>query len=91
MLMQTKRLKVASALREARILIQELSTFKVKITLAGNETFEAWRERDHDDLVLALAVAVWYAQKHSPNMFSEAPRSGLGGFGGNSTNRHKPK
>jgi hypothetical protein len=24
---------------------------------AGNEIFEAWRERDHDDVVLALALA----------------------------------
>src|SRR5262245_46095658 len=61
-LMQTNRLKVASSLPDARTLIRELLTFKVKITTAGNETFEAWRERDHDDL--GLAVALWYAEKH---------------------------
>jgi hypothetical protein len=41
------------------VLAQELSLFRVKITLAANETFEAWRERDHDDLVLALALALY--------------------------------
>ena len=34
----------------------ELQQFRVKITAAANETFEAWWERDHDDLVLALAA-----------------------------------
>ena len=63
-LMQTGRLKVASSLSDAQILIKELLNFRAKITTAGNETFEAWRERDHDDLVLGLAVALWYAEKH---------------------------
>ncbi len=31
----------------------------VKVTLAGNEQFESWRERDHDDLVLAVALALY--------------------------------
>jgi hypothetical protein len=58
--LQGRRLKVAPDLREAKELIRELQTFKVKVSLAtGNETLEAWRERDHDDLVLAVALAVW--------------------------------
>jgi hypothetical protein len=28
----------------------------------GHVTYEAWRERDHDDLVLALCVAVFAAE-----------------------------
>jgi hypothetical protein len=28
----------------------------------SHETLEAWRERDHDDLVLAVAIAVWLAE-----------------------------
>jgi len=35
----------------------------VKVTTAGNETFEAWRERDHDDLVLAVGIAAWVAER----------------------------
>ena len=69
-LMQTRRLKVARSLSDAETLIKEFLNFKVKITSAGNETFENWRERDHDDLVLALAVALWYAEKH-PLSFHE--------------------
>jgi hypothetical protein len=36
--------------------------FRIKVTASANETFEAWRERDHDDLVLAAAIAVWCAE-----------------------------
>jgi hypothetical protein len=58
-LLQSRRLHVAAELPEAETLVRELSTFKVKISAAANETFEAWRERDHDDLVLAVALAAW--------------------------------
>ena len=30
---------------------------------SGNETFESWRERDHDDLVLAVALAAWLGER----------------------------
>jgi hypothetical protein len=60
--MGSRRLHVAPQLPEARTLIRELETFQVKITDAGNESFESWRERDHDDLVLAVALAVWAAE-----------------------------
>jgi hypothetical protein len=57
-------LKVAASLPEARTLLDELLNFRVKVSVAtGNESFEAWRERDHDDLVLALAVGLWYARR----------------------------
>jgi hypothetical protein len=50
------------------VLLKELQTFSTKITLAGNETFESWRERDHDDLVLALAMAAWGAEVTLPSL-----------------------
>ena len=62
--LQTRRLKVAPALAEAALLRRELELFRVKVkALTGNETFEAWRERDHDDLVLSVALAVWYGER----------------------------
>ena len=62
--LQTRRLKVAPTLAEAKTLQRELSTFKVKVSLASaTESFEAWRERDHDDLVLAVALAVWHVER----------------------------
>jgi hypothetical protein len=58
-LLQSRRLKVAPSLPAAQTLVQELTTFQVKITPAANETFGAWREGAHDDLVLAVAIAAW--------------------------------
>jgi hypothetical protein len=58
-LLQSRRIQVAPKLSEAATLVQELTTFQVKITPAANETFGAWREGAHDDLVLAAAVAAW--------------------------------
>ncbi|SRR5579883_548424 len=62
-LLQGKRLLIAPALREAKTLRQELSNFKVKINVASaTESFEAWRAGQHDDLVLAVCLAVWYGE-----------------------------
>jgi hypothetical protein len=69
MLLQSRRLQVA-ALPERMLLMQELLAFRVKITAAANETFEAWRERDHDDLVLAVALAAWWGERNGGSPFS---------------------
>ena len=62
-LLQGRRLKVAGGLPLAELLVKELTNFKVKITAAMNETFGAWREGSHDDLVLAVALACWLAER----------------------------
>jgi hypothetical protein len=62
---QGQRLKIADTLELAPTLIHELSTFRIKINLnTTNETFEAWRERDHDDTVLAVGLATWYGEEY---------------------------
>jgi hypothetical protein len=58
-LLQSRRLIVSPALAEAQTLVQELETFRMKATLATDESSVAWREGRNDDLVLAVAVAVW--------------------------------
>jgi len=62
-LLQSRRLRVAAKLPMASVLIKELESFQVKITAAAHETFESWRERDHDDLVLSVALAAWVAER----------------------------
>lgn len=62
-LLQQRRIKIAPSLPEAETLIQELLNFRYKMTDSANLTYEAWREGDHDDLLLALALAVWKAKK----------------------------
>jgi hypothetical protein len=58
-LLQSRRLRVSAHIPESPVLIQELLNFRVKITLSGHDQYEAWREGDHDDLVLAAACASW--------------------------------
>jgi hypothetical protein len=60
---QTGRLKIAAGLAEGETLVDELVNFKVKVNLAtGHDSYEGWREGMHDDLVLAVALAVWYGE-----------------------------
>jgi hypothetical protein len=61
-LLQPRRLQIAKALPEAATLERELLGFQVRLTSAGHETFAAGREGMHDDLVLALALAGWFAE-----------------------------
>jgi hypothetical protein len=71
MLLQTGRLAWSAKMPLADVLAKELSTFRVKITAAANETFEAWREHDHDDLVLAILLAAWVAEQFVPELAEE--------------------
>lgn len=64
-LLQSRRLVIASGLAEAATLSAELMNFRVKITAAANETFGTWREGDHDDLLLSVAMACWYGERHT--------------------------
>ncbi len=72
-LLQADRLKISNALPGAAQLVKELQSFKMKITLAGNETYEAWRESDHDDLVIATAMACWYGERKLRSIMHPPP------------------
>lgn len=61
---QNETLKVAPGLDLWPTLRQEMQNFKVKINLkTGHDSYEHWRDGDHDDLVLSAALAVWYAKQ----------------------------
>ena len=62
-LLQTKKLKIAGSLPEAQILIEELLNFQVKISVTGHDSYGAWREGTHDDLILATSLACWASEK----------------------------
>lgn len=65
-LLQTKRLGISGQLELADALTAELENFRAKVKLTtGHDTYGAgmdWRENNHDDLVLALAMAAWYGE-----------------------------
>jgi hypothetical protein len=55
-------LKVAEGLRLWGALREELQNFRRKVNAkTAHASFEHWRESDHDDLVLAAALACWGA------------------------------
>jgi len=62
-LLQTRRLRIARNLKESETLGRELVNFRVKISLSGHDSYEAWREQEHDDLVLAVGLAAWLFEK----------------------------
>ena len=53
-------LKVAKRLAETKILVEELEDFQVSFSDTGAARFGA-RVGRHDDLVLSVAVAMWWA------------------------------
>jgi hypothetical protein len=62
LLLRSRRLQVA-ALPERATLLQELQAFCVKLTAAAHERFEARRPGDHDDVVMAIALAAWWGER----------------------------
>jgi hypothetical protein len=61
-LVRSKHLQIAPV-PERAALAHELMAFQVTVTKSGNETFAARSERDHDDLVLAVALATWWGER----------------------------
>lgn len=65
-LLEQHRLMIAEDLDHTEILIQELDNFRSKkAILTGHDSFgagEDWRQGNHDDLVLAVAMSAWYGE-----------------------------
>lgn len=59
---QGGRIKINPELELAGALEEELRKFTLKTTQARNDTYEAFSEKDHDDMVIALAIAIWFAE-----------------------------
>ena len=58
-----ERLKIVRSLPEAATLRSELQNFRVKIDpKTAHDSYEHWREGDHDDLVLSVSMGAWFRQ-----------------------------
>lgn len=62
---------------EARALIAELANMRIKVTSETQAGYEAWRQNQHDDLVFALALAVWRARASAPRPQRRVPQQPL--------------
>jgi len=76
--LQNGRLKVARRLPEAETLRRELQNFRVRIDpKTAHDSYSHWREKEHDDLVLATALAAWfrrYRNTHTDAVYAEIER-----------------
>lgn len=62
---QDGRLKIAKGLKFGPVLAEELQSFEVRINKKAHDSYGAWREGAHDDLLLSIAVSLWAAE-HQP-------------------------
>jgi len=66
LIVEQQRLRLPRGLPDGDAFLKELMNMRLKITADANETYSAWRDSDHDDLVLAVALATWRASKWEP-------------------------
>ena len=73
--LQARRLRIAPELPHAATLVRELEAFRYTLSPAGRDSYGVaaeWREGAHDDLLLAVAVALWVAQHVRPSLGGNA-------------------
>jgi hypothetical protein len=58
-LLEQRLLAIAQSVPLQAEFFKELMNFRVKISNAGHDSYGSWREGMHDDLVLAVSLAVW--------------------------------
>ena len=56
---------MAPGLEHAQTLVTELQHYQMKAVPLDPSALE-WRERPHDGLVLAVAIAAWQAERYHP-------------------------
>jgi hypothetical protein len=63
-LLQSGRFLVSNKLKLGPVLQAEMLNFKVKIDpVTAHDSYSAWRDNEHDDLVLSAALAAWWAEQ----------------------------
>jgi Terminase RNaseH-like domain len=63
--LEQRRLRIASSLREAPTLAEELIAYRRRTSESGHDTYGA-AGNGHDDLVLALSLALWIGENRPP-------------------------
>lgn len=74
-LLEDGKLAIAARLPLAAALRHELETFELRLRPTRHVAFGAFAAGAHDDLVLALALAAWYARHHWPDPSPTFPSS----------------
>ena len=61
--LENRELRIARGLRDAGALVEELVNVRKTFQKSGHERMGADRRGEHDDLVIALALACWKGRK----------------------------
>ena len=69
-------LRFAKELGKAHALHEELKDFRRHLSATGKATYQA-RIGKHDDLVLAVAIALWWATERRRHQIHIGPLAGL--------------
>lgn len=72
-ILQSGRFKVADALPLAPLLQKELENFRIKTLPTGHDSYESAREGEHDDIVIAVALACWYRHLYAEPRYIPDP------------------
>jgi hypothetical protein len=62
-MLEERKLRVAGGMAEAATLVREMQEMRVKITPSGREQYAARGKGEHDDLVMAVALAAWWLKR----------------------------
>jgi hypothetical protein len=60
---EQRTLLIPRFMRHAGTLVREARAFQMKISASGHDTYNA-RSGEHDDLLLAVAMPVWWHREH---------------------------
>ena len=64
---QRPAMRILKTLELAETLKTEILNLKLKIDpLTAHDSYSAWREGDHDDLILATGIALWHGENSLP-------------------------
>jgi hypothetical protein len=70
---QNRKLLIAKGLPLTEVLAAELRNFRAKINIvSGHDSYESWRENQHDDLLLASAIAFWWSHEQHRHAFAKS-------------------
>ena len=73
MLLEQHKFFADRALPLAPAFVREMETFQARPLPSGRVRLQARRGADHDDLVMAVALASWYAVRHWPEILRQDP------------------
>jgi hypothetical protein len=62
LMIEKRELRLSRKVASAHLLGRELADMESRMNRAGHVVYGAWREGEHDDLVMALALACWRAR-----------------------------